>query len=88
MYPLVPTTINSQTDYSDFALSLKRKHSLMDTPIAVKTRKLKALSRKVNLWDAEAVRNYVQDAGYPLFFAYCRTSRCDDVAHGGVSDVV
>lgn len=34
----------------------------MDITIAVKIRKLKALSRRVTLWDHEAVHNCIQDA--------------------------
>jgi hypothetical protein len=36
----------------------------MDSTIAVKIRKLKALQRQVNLWDVTAVNNYIQDAPF------------------------
>jgi integrase len=36
----------------------------MDSTIAVKIRKLKALQRQVNLWDVTAVNNYIQDSPF------------------------
>lgn len=38
----------SETDFDDFALWLKRAHHIMDSTIAVKIRKLKALQRARN----------------------------------------
>ena len=43
---------------------MKRKHNQQEITIKVEIKKLKALGRKVNLWNAEAVRNCIQDAPF------------------------
>jgi hypothetical protein len=55
---------NAETDFDDFALWLKRAHHIMESTIAVKIKKLKALQRQVNLWDVTAVENYIQDSPF------------------------
>jgi hypothetical protein len=80
---LVPTNdiLAPITDFSDFAFWLKRKHHIIDITITVKIRKLKAISRKVNLWDVEAVHNYIQDAkfkgGYKNSLGYVYADWCE-----------
>jgi integrase len=80
---LAPTYIilAPKTDLPDFALWLKRKHNLQESTIAVKIRKLKALRRKVNLWNVESVRNYIQDApfkgGYKNSLGYVYADWCE-----------
>jgi integrase len=80
---LVPTNdiLAPITDFLDFALWLKRKHHIMDITIAVKIRKLKAIGRKVNLWDVEAFRDYIQDVkfkgGYKNSLGYVYADWCE-----------
>jgi len=67
IYILTPQTydkLTPKTDFSckDFALLVKRKYNLQDITIVVNIRKLKSLGKKVNLWDFEAVHNYIQDS--------------------------
>ena len=69
------------TSFTDFGLWLKRKHNISDVTIIGKIKKGKAIQRHVNLWNQEAVRNYIQDSpfknGYKNNLGYAYADWCE-----------
>jgi integrase len=67
--------------FEDFAVWLKRNHHIADITIVGKLKKLKAIQRQVNLWNMEAVRNYIQDCpfknGYKNQLGYAYADWCE-----------
>jgi hypothetical protein len=56
--------INPHHNFIDFKLWLKRRHRIKDTTIKAKIKRIKHLNKFVNLWDIEAVTDYIQDADW------------------------
>jgi integrase len=69
------------TSFTDFTVWLKREHNIADITIKVKLKKLKAIHKQVNLWNQEAVSNYLQGCpfknGYKNQLGYVYRDWCE-----------
>ena len=75
-----PRTTDATPDNSDFAEWLNREKDNKDITIRMKLKKLRTLQRRVNLWNIEATRNFIQDMscsnGYKEALEYLYTDWC------------
>ena len=61
--PTWPTLAEPST-FLDFAVWLKRMKRNCEDTIATKVQRIKNLSKNVNLWDSEAVSNFIHDVDW------------------------